>query len=103
MLNAGKHVAVWSQIRKIATIGLLPIGLKELRHRQRILKKIDNFFKFVGRNQSFSLRQLKPSLVIFVFLLFRWCFSKLENFYYEGSFIFEVNRKMTKSIVTLLL
>ena len=68
--------------------------LKELRHRQRILKKLASFFKFVvviGLN----LRQLKPSLIIFAFLLFRWCFSMLENYYFKVSFNFEVIRKIT--------
>ena len=29
-----------------------------------------------------NLRQSKPGLVMFAFLLFRWCFSMLEKYYF---------------------
>ena len=46
-----------------------------------------NWHFFVGRYRSYSLRQSKPSLVVFALFVFRWCFSMLENFLLPSFFI----------------
>ena len=46
---------------------------------------------------SLNLCQLKPSLVICAFLVFRLCFPMFENYYSKASFNFKVIRKMTKT------
>ncbi len=57
--------------------------------------------QFVSRKLSFVIRldlhQLKPSSIIFGFLLLRWCLSSLENYYFKVSFnLKEIRKKIRK-------
>ena len=64
----------------------LSMILKELRHGRRILKELDNFFKFVVRN----LLHPQPSLFLFGLLSHLLCFSTLVNYYFEAFFNLKV-------------
>ena len=69
--------------------------VKGATSRTTHLEKIGNFFSSLLVVIGLNLRQFEPSLVSFAFLLFRWCFSMLENYYFEVSFNLKVIRKMT--------
>ena len=56
--------------------------MKELRHGQRMLKKLAIFFKFVGLNRS-SSSSVETILDYFCVFIIPLVFPMLENYYSE--------------------
>lgn len=77
-------------------MGCLKGAMSRTTHLQKNWQVFSSLLIVIGLN-VLNLRQLKPSLVIFAFLSFRWCFSMFENYYFKVSFNFKVIRKMTKT------